>query len=96
MTVREVLNIIDDETWAALDLPAADGGSQIVLWMADWVGADEETSAKVAPYLDRKTYDIYAADIYAAHDNALNPLIVIPVAPEESRYRKTSSSRKRK
>lgn len=83
MKLKDVLDIIDDETWVALDLPAGDGGGRILMWNADWIGADEETAAKVAPLLERETYDIYTDIFHEPERLAPASRIVIPVAPEE-------------
>ena len=84
MKLKDVLNIIDDETWVRIDLSASDGGGGITMWAADWVGADEEAVAKVTPLLERETYDIYV-DMFLdpEHNDRMLPRIVIPVAPEE-------------
>ena len=87
MKLKDVLNIIDDETRVKIDLPESDGGDSIVMWAADWIGGDEEIIARVTPFLDRETYDIYADTFIDQADYA--PRIVIPVAPEGpmKRYR---------
>lgn len=81
MKLKDVLNIIDDETWVRIDLPESDGGDSIVMWAADWIGGDEETVAKVTPLLERETYDIYADTFIDQAD--YTPRIVIPIAPKE-------------
>ena len=84
MKLKDVLNIIDDETWVRIDLSASDGGGGITMWAADWVGADEEAVAKVTPLLERETYDIYVDMFLDPETNSkMLPRIVIPVAPEE-------------
>lgn len=43
MTVRDVLDLMDDEVWVRVRVNDADGKTNdLVLWSADWIGGGED------------------------------------------------------
>ena len=42
MTVREVLNLMDDEVWVRVRVNDVHGVYDLVLWSSDWIGGGED------------------------------------------------------
>ena len=54
MTLNDLLDHIDDETWVRLALP---DGSHSDIWVADYVGGDSGTMTLLRPLLDLEVDD---------------------------------------
>ena len=55
MKLKDVLDIIDDETWIRIVLP--DGGT-IYVWGADWIGGYAGTEEMVSPWCEYDADDL--------------------------------------
>ena len=57
MTLEDLLNIADDETWVKVGF-AHEVRAPVYVWGADWIGGHKPTLDEVAPWLGREVDDL--------------------------------------
>lgn len=65
MTVREALNLMDDEVWVRVRVNDAHGVYDLVLWSADWIGGGEDDPGMPERLADILEWD--AGDLSVEH-----------------------------
>ena len=59
MTVDELINEFDDETWVSLGYAGLPSKDRTVVWLADYVGADLSVMAKLKPWAGKRVDGAY-------------------------------------
>lgn len=94
MTLRNLLDQFDDETWFCASTP---DGAEHLFWNADYIGAHPDVMPELEPLLDREISDDTTVEL---RDNPENPMQIpseVPVVcvwllmtdEERERYGKT-------
>ena len=84
MTVREALNLMDDEVWVRVrvnDGREKDPANDLVLWSADWIGGGEDDPGipdGLADVLDWNA-DYLSIELHRDPDNPerISPMLVV-------------------
>ena len=82
MTVREVLNLMNDEVWVRVRVNDARGVYDLVLWSSDWIGGGEDDPGMPEGLADVLEWD--ADDLSMEHyvgPDGLTQMMVVNAYP---------------